>query len=176
MKILHGSSPVLQLFSGPNSRSAKIKLLSRRYKFTGHLVKCYGGWRGSERATICSVVSATDLSKCSVILSSRTSLGRFPTHRCRVSRTIPSPPPVADPSVGPWPPSRCPSPSSHSHLDDERERERRRRRGGGLEGHHVITLVDSGLLPARTAPRNDSLLHIDFDVVDRHRTLPHLSI
>ena len=31
----------------------------------------------------------TDLSKCSVILSSRTSLGRLPTHRCRVSRTIP---------------------------------------------------------------------------------------
>ena len=97
---------------------------------------------GGRRATICSVASQTDLSKCSVILSSRTSLGRFPTHRCRVSRTIPpSPPPP--PTVRLAAALSLPD-SSHSHLGDGRERERRRhRRGGGVGGHHCCWINHS---------------------------------
>ena len=92
---------------------------------------------GGQRAAICSVASQTDLSKCSVILSSRTSLGRFPTHRCRVSRTIPPSPPVRLAALS------LPD-SSHSHRGDGREGERRRhRRGGGVGGHHCCWINHS---------------------------------
>ena len=115
--------------------------------FAGHLEQLYCAVSrprpvaGGQRATICSVASQTDLSKCSVILSSRTSLGRFPTHRCRVSRTIPpSPPP---PTVRLAAALSLPD-SSHSHLGDGRERERRRhRRGGGVGGHHCCWINHS---------------------------------
>ena len=66
----------------------------------GHLEKYQvAGWHDSEQPYAQSFASQTDLSKCSVILSPFTSLGRLPTHRCRVSRTIPLPPAIPIPQA-----------------------------------------------------------------------------